>query len=126
MALSERSISPVRNNVNNEIQDHVNSPFKSIQLSPVKQKLNGNDALEENNKENVIDEHGSLYDLVAVICHHGLSLTGGHYICYIKNPRNNEWYQCDDDSITETTLDKVQDLTKRSGYCFFYTLKRAY
>jgi len=64
------------------------------------------------------------YQLFAVVCHIGNSLTGGHYITYIFNENKGDWYECDDTLITKSCLDKVQECSKTSGYCFFYSFKK--
>jgi hypothetical protein len=62
----------------------------------------------------------TMYGLRAIVCHHGSSLSGGHYISYILNPRDQQWYHCDDDAICQVELEKAQEDSKSSGYCFFY------
>ena len=68
----------------------------------------------------------ALYQLVAVVCHIGNSLTGGHYIAYIFNEDKGDWYECDDTLISKSSLEKVQESSKTSGYCFFYSFKNVH
>ncbi len=39
-----------------------------------------------------------LYDLYAVSNHYG-SMGFGHYTAYVKNPKNNKWYDMDDSRV---------------------------
>ncbi len=39
-----------------------------------------------------------MYDLYALIVHHGRSVSSGHYIAYVKAP-NGLWWLCDDTNI---------------------------
>lgn len=75
-------------------------------------------------KELTINTQDNQFELSGVICHHGTCLTGGHYICYVHDRVNNEWYQCDDENITQTTFERVQEGSKSSGYGFFYLNKK--
>ncbi|KAG7261060.1 hypothetical protein CRUP_007854 [Coryphaenoides rupestris] len=52
------------------------------------------------------------YDLLSVICHHGTA-GSGHYIAYCQNVINGQWYEFDDQYVTEvheTWLNKFQYL----------------
>ena len=54
------------------------------------------------------------YSLCGVLTHLGRNLNSGHYISEVK--KYNEWWKCNDDTITETTF---EDLSKQ-GYGFLF------
>ncbi|GAB6024605.1 hypothetical protein CHUAL_009750 [Chamberlinius hualienensis] len=58
----------------------------------------------------------STYDLVAVICHHGTAV-GGHYITYALNCVNDQWYEFDDQCVTEIDPQMVANC---EAYVLFY------
>ncbi|KAJ8300272.1 hypothetical protein KUTeg_021791 [Tegillarca granosa] len=57
-----------------------------------------------------------LYDLVAVICHHGTA-GGGHYTAYCLNAINDLWYEFDDQYVTEVDIGQVINC---EAYVLFY------
>lgn len=58
----------------------------------------------------------SVYNLVSVICHHG-TVGGGHYTCFAKNDLTGNWYEFDDQHVTEVSADVVQNC---QAYVLFY------
>lgn len=56
------------------------------------------------------------YDLVAVICHHGTA-GGGHYTSYALNCINDQWYEFDDQYVTEVD---PQTVANCEAYVLFY------
>ncbi|XP_046362270.1 ubiquitin carboxyl-terminal hydrolase 20-like isoform X2 [Haliotis rufescens] len=56
------------------------------------------------------------YNLVAVICHHGTA-GGGHYTAYCLNYVNEQWYEFDDQYVTEVD---VQQVVNCEAYVLFY------
>ena len=46
-----------------------------------------------------------------------VSLLGGHYTAYCKNPLNNKWYEFDDQYVTEVTESVVAGA---EAYVLFY------
>ncbi|XP_069465338.1 ubiquitin carboxyl-terminal hydrolase 20 isoform X3 [Ambystoma mexicanum] len=56
------------------------------------------------------------YDLLAVICHHGTA-GSGHYIAYCQNVINGQWYEFDDQYVTEVHETVVQNA---EAYVLFY------
>lgn len=54
------------------------------------------------------------YELFSVICHHGTA-GGGHYTCYALN--NGQWYEFDDQFVTEVSAETVQAC---QAYVLFY------
>ncbi|CAG0889491.1 unnamed protein product [Darwinula stevensoni] len=58
-----------------------------------------------------------LYDLYAVVNHHGSDLQGGHYTAYCKNSMDGKWYEFDDtqvESLSEGAL------VTQDAYLLFY------
>ena len=45
-------------------------------------------------------ELGSIYDLMAVVCHHGAGVRSGHYTSYCRDFDKNEWVHFDDQRVT--------------------------
>ncbi|XP_068190276.1 ubiquitin carboxyl-terminal hydrolase 20 isoform X2 [Antennarius striatus] len=58
----------------------------------------------------------STYDLLSVICHHGTA-GSGHYIAYCQNVINGQWYEFDDQYVTEVHETVVQNA---EAYVLFY------
>lgn len=56
------------------------------------------------------------YDLMSVICHHGTA-GGGHYTAYCLNYINDQWYEFDDQYVTEVDFQQVMS---SSAYVLFY------
>ena len=65
----------------------------------------------------------NLYDLYAVIYHHGTDLETGHYTAACKNPYNSQWYLYDDAKVTNfgREVDDIStELVNNSAYILFY------
>ncbi|XP_052789430.1 ubiquitin carboxyl-terminal hydrolase 20-like isoform X1 [Mya arenaria] len=58
----------------------------------------------------------TVYDLVAVICHHGTA-GGGHYTAYCQNVFTELWYEFDDQYVTEVDVSQVVNC---EAYVLFY------
>lgn len=56
------------------------------------------------------------YDLVSVICHHGTA-GGGHYTCYSLNCISEQWFEFDDQYVTQVSPETVQNC---EAYVLFY------
>ncbi|XP_052228365.1 ubiquitin carboxyl-terminal hydrolase 20-like isoform X1 [Dreissena polymorpha] len=61
------------------------------------------------------------YDLLAVICHHGSAgdehYSGGHYTAYCQNVVTEQWYEYDDQYVTEVDVSQVINC---EAYVLFY------
>lgn len=72
------------------------------------------------NQNSKIDE----YELIAIVMHHGTTVSSGHYTSYVREVDGNDlWYLCDDSSIIEVgdQLKIVDDYDyQKEGYLFFY------
>lgn len=64
-------------------------------------------------------ESGLVYELYAVVCHHG-SLNTGHYTCMVKG-RDMHWYNFDDVTITRV---EVQQVLAARAYLLFYIMHK--
>lgn len=61
-----------------------------------------------------------IYDLYAVVSQSG-SLHGGHYVAYVKNMVNNEWYKFDDSNVLHIDKTKITELLHtENSYILFY------
>jgi ubiquitin carboxyl-terminal hydrolase 36/42 len=82
-----------------------------------------------------------LYDLYAVLVHHGHSLHSGHYTCYVRAPGGGsgsggggasgqqekgqaQWHLCDDHSVYPVSQRQVEAAT-HSAYMLFFTRRHA-
>ncbi|KAK7008353.1 Ubiquitin carboxyl-terminal hydrolase 31, partial [Halocaridina rubra] len=59
----------------------------------------------------------NVYDLYAVVNHHGKDLQGGHYTAVCKNTADNKWYNFDDSKVEVTDEDQV---VNPDAYILFY------
>ncbi|CAB1318836.1 unnamed protein product [Coregonus sp. 'balchen'] len=83
-----------------KINSHVAFPLEGLDLRPFLAK----DSLSQI----------TTYDLLSVICHHGTA-GSGHYIAYCQNVINGQWYEFDDQYVTEvheTWLNKFNTFTE--------------
>ncbi|OCF44930.1 ubiquitin carboxyl-terminal hydrolase 22/27/51 [Kwoniella heveanensis CBS 569] len=67
-----------------------------------------------NKDENLLPDSLFLYDLFAVVTHEG-KLDNGHYWADVRE--GEEWWHCDDDKVTPTTLSSV---LSQKAYMLFY------
>ena len=58
------------------------------------------------------------YSLFAVAVHIGSSISGGHYVSFVK--RNDNWYFCNDEAINSCSESKA---INKDAYLLFYRLK---
>ncbi|KAF2072285.1 hypothetical protein CYY_006392 [Polysphondylium violaceum] len=59
-----------------------------------------------------------VYELFAVVNHIG-KIDNGHYVSFVKH--DEQWYKCDDSTISSTTVDHVM---KSKGYLLYYLKKQ--
>jgi ubiquitin C-terminal hydrolase len=62
--------------------------------------------------------HKSKYDLIGVNIHLG-SINKGHYISYLKNTFNDNWF-CYNDSQEPILIQEPDELLDRNAYLLFY------
>ncbi|KAM3851167.1 LOW QUALITY PROTEIN: ubiquitin carboxyl-terminal hydrolase 20-like [Vipera latastei] len=85
-----------------KINSHVSFPLEGLDLRPF---------LAKESISKITN-----YDLLLVICHHGTA-SSGHYIAYCQNTINSQWYEFDDQYITEVHEMVVQNT---EAYVLFY------
>ncbi|XP_012406030.1 ubiquitin carboxyl-terminal hydrolase 44 [Sarcophilus harrisii] len=59
-----------------------------------------------------------IYDLSAVVMHHGKGFGSGHYTAYCYNSEGGFWVHCNDSKLNMCTLEEV---CKAQAYILFYT-----
>ncbi|XP_059537928.1 ubiquitin carboxyl-terminal hydrolase 44 [Myotis daubentonii] len=59
-----------------------------------------------------------IYDLSAVVMHHGKGFGSGHYTAYCYNSEGGFWVHCNDSKLSMCTMDEVR---KAQAYILFYT-----
>ncbi|XP_067294751.1 ubiquitin carboxyl-terminal hydrolase 20 isoform X2 [Pseudorasbora parva] len=77
-----------------KINSHVSFPLEGLDLKPFLAKESSSQI--------------TTYDLLSVICHHGTA-GSGHYIAYCQNVINGQWYEFDDQYVTEVHETVVQN-----------------
>ncbi|XP_055791666.1 ubiquitin carboxyl-terminal hydrolase 20-like isoform X3 [Salvelinus fontinalis] len=85
-----------------KINSHVAFPLEGLELRPF---------LAKDGPSQI-----TTYDLLSVICHHGTA-GSGHYIAYCQNVINGQWYEFDDQYVTEVHETVVQNA---EAYVLFY------
>ncbi|KAL0965180.1 hypothetical protein UPYG_G00277830 [Umbra pygmaea] len=85
-----------------KINSHVAFPLEELDLRPF---------LAKDSPSQI-----TTYDLLSVICHHGTA-GSGHYIAYCQNVINGQWYEFDDQYVTEVHETVVQNA---EAYVLFY------
>uniref|UniRef100_A0A4W6BNK6 Ubiquitin carboxyl-terminal hydrolase n=1 Tax=Lates calcarifer TaxID=8187 RepID=A0A4W6BNK6_LATCA len=85
-----------------KISNHVSFPLEGLDMRPFLAKESPSQV--------------TTYDLLSVICHHGTA-GSGHYIAYCQNVINGQWYEFDDQYVTEVHETVVQNA---EAYVLFY------
>uniref|UniRef100_A0A668AFX7 Ubiquitin carboxyl-terminal hydrolase n=1 Tax=Myripristis murdjan TaxID=586833 RepID=A0A668AFX7_9TELE len=85
-----------------KISSHVSFPLEGLDMRPFLAKESPSQI--------------TTYDLLSVICHHGTA-GSGHYIAYCQNVINGQWYEFDDQYVTEVHETVVQNA---EAYVLFY------
>ncbi|XP_077442296.1 ubiquitin carboxyl-terminal hydrolase 20 isoform X3 [Vanacampus margaritifer] len=85
-----------------KIGNHVSFPLEGLDMRPFLVKDSASQV--------------TTYDLLSVICHHGTA-GSGHYIAYCQNVINGQWYEFDDQYVTEVHETVVQNA---EAYVLFY------
>jgi len=68
----------------------------------------------------VSDAEEYLYDLRAVVIHHGRGFASGHYTSYCWNERGKFWVHCNDSTLE---LCSIEDVMTSQAYILFYSLR---
>ncbi|XP_048469770.1 ubiquitin carboxyl-terminal hydrolase 20 isoform X4 [Rhincodon typus] len=85
-----------------KVNSHVSFPLEGLDLRPFLSKESSSQI--------------TTYDLLSVICHHGTA-GSGHYTAYCQNVINGQWYEFDDQYVTEVHETVVQNA---EAYVLFY------
>uniref|UniRef100_G3PTW3 Ubiquitin carboxyl-terminal hydrolase n=1 Tax=Gasterosteus aculeatus aculeatus TaxID=481459 RepID=G3PTW3_GASAC len=85
-----------------KISSHVSFPLEGLDMQPFLAKESPSQV--------------ATYDLLSVICHHGTA-GSGHYVAYCQNVINGQWYEFDDQYVTEVHETVVQNA---EAYVLFY------
>ena len=65
-------------------------------------------------------ETGFMYNLIGVVTHLGESGLFGHFIAFCKSPKDNQWYQYNDDMVTRVVNFKQEIIDCGMPYILFY------
>ncbi|CAF0759373.1 unnamed protein product [Adineta ricciae] len=68
--------------------------------------------------DNSFDADNSSYHLYALVCHYGV-IGGGHYVAFVKNHTNQQWY-CFNDSSCKPVSESILEQCFSSAYLLFY------
>ncbi|XP_068608688.1 ubiquitin carboxyl-terminal hydrolase 20 [Brachionichthys hirsutus] len=85
-----------------KVSSHVSFPLDGLDMQPFLAKESPSQV--------------ATYDLLSVICHHGTA-GSGHYVAYCQNVINGQWYEFDDQYVTEVHETVVQNA---EAYVLFY------
>ncbi|KAG7238586.1 hypothetical protein INR49_030660 [Caranx melampygus] len=85
-----------------KISSHVSFPLEGLDMRPFLAKESPSQV--------------TTYDLLSVICHHGTA-GSGHYTAYCQNVINGQWYEFDDQYVSEVHETVVQNA---EAYVLFY------
>lgn len=86
-----------------KITTHVSFPLTGLDLAPF---------MSENSRPQC-----TTYNLIACICHHGSALLTGHYTTYALNCYDDQWYEFDDQYVTNVSSYEVEN---SEAYILFY------
>ncbi|XP_059175992.1 ubiquitin carboxyl-terminal hydrolase 20-like [Physella acuta] len=95
-----------------KISTYISFPLEGLDMEPYLYRGN----ISESKFHKACKDEVTLYDLVAIICHHGTA-GGGHYTAYCLNHLNEQWYEFDDQYVTEVDISQVQNC---EAYVLFY------
>lgn len=98
------------NTYRSKLDMHVEFPIKDLDMSNF--ILNN---MHETRNSNCGNSKSTLYDLAAVIVHHGNGIASGHYTSYATH--DNCWHHFNDSTVTACSEDTVQ---KSHAYILFY------
>ncbi|XP_042198042.1 ubiquitin carboxyl-terminal hydrolase 49 isoform X2 [Callorhinchus milii] len=65
-----------------------------------------------------LDKESFIYDLSAVVMHHGKGFGSGHYTAYCYNTEGGFWVHCNDSKLNVCS---VEEVCKTQAYILFYT-----
>ncbi|XP_032825665.1 ubiquitin carboxyl-terminal hydrolase 49-like isoform X2 [Petromyzon marinus] len=65
---------------------------------------------------------GLVYDLSAVVMHHGRGFGSGHYTAYVYNTEGGFWVHCND---SEMSVCSVEEVCRAQAYILFYSQRKS-
>lgn len=86
-----------------KITTHVSFPLTGLDLAPFMSTSSR--------------QQCTTYNLIACICHHGSALLNGHYTTYALNCYDGQWYEFDDQHVTNVSSYQVEN---SEAYILFY------
>ncbi|RXK37144.1 ubiquitin carboxyl-terminal hydrolase 22/27/51 [Tremella mesenterica] len=101
------------NSTSTKVEVPVRFP-STINMAPYVEHGSSIPSSQDAQKEQRLPDSVYLYDLFAVVTHEG-KLDNGHYWADVLS--GDEWWHCDDDKVTPTTLSAVQG---QKAYLLFY------
>ncbi len=109
--------------IKRKLREYVHCPLEGLDFSKVMAQSNGPNpgGKKDNQEENSESDHDntnpeSLYDLYAVVHHHG-ALSGGHYVASLKSEIDGRWRLFNDAQIYDISSENVIDAM---AYILFY------
>ena len=118
---SKNNISSDYNNNNNNNNNNVLSEKNNFTKTRTKRKklieltIENHDNDEFNNNQKNIHKNENQLQLFAVVVHIGRSLSGGHYIAYVRT--NIGWFRMDDANVKQC---KKEEALNQIAYLLFY------
>eukprot|EP00808_Paulinella_micropora_P023784 g20634.t1 len=97
-----------------KIQDRISFPLEALDLSPF---LTETQEKGRQSKGLKSPRASYLYDLVALVLHHGRGMDEGHFTCMVKE--NDEWLLFNDSKISHLDSEDVESAQKEA-YMLFY------
>ncbi|KAK3731443.1 hypothetical protein QZH41_013624, partial [Actinostola sp. cb2023] len=92
--------------VRSKLETYVQFPMRGLDMSPY--------VLQDKESRKPV-----LYDLAAIVVHHGSGVSAGHYTTFACH--DGAWYNFNDSNVSRTDEDHV---LKCKGYIFFYTRRQ--
>jgi ubiquitin C-terminal hydrolase len=92
-----------------KLTDHVSFPLKNLDLKYA--TWDGDAVIADGGRTNYI------YNLSAVVSHHGKGLDNGHYTALCLDADSNNWIHFNDRKVT---ISSEQDVQRTEGYLLFY------
>lgn len=103
-------------NTKTKINNRINFPLEELDLSDY--IVNHNSPLDlVKEGKGKLKRNKILYDLYAVIYHHGTSLSHGHYTASCRHDEKGKWYKFDDKLVME---ERIGNICNNDAYVLFY------
>jgi ubiquitin C-terminal hydrolase len=96
-------------------QTHIAFPLRGLDLAPFLPQQNPADG--KDSSTTTMSHEGYLYDLYALVNHHGRGLNEGHFTCYGHHREKDCWLLFNDARVNVVSEEKVQEA---QAYLLFY------